>query len=95
MGAGQLEASVPAWLDGSCYGVLGDDDACIPWGESSYTTRYTTRNVLINDEYLMTLTIFVIELVYSMTKLVASSCLIRDGALVRRTVTENRINVTK
>jgi hypothetical protein len=56
---------------------------------------YATRNVLINDEYLMTLTIFVIELVYSMTKLVASSCLIRDGALVRRTVTENRINVTK
>jgi len=48
----------------------------------------TTRNVLINDESLMTLTVFVTELVHSMTKLVASSCLISDGALVRRTVTK-------
>ena len=30
MSAGQLEASVLTWLDGPCYGVLGDDGACIP-----------------------------------------------------------------
>jgi hypothetical protein len=27
--AGQLEASVSAWFDGSCSGVLGDDGACV------------------------------------------------------------------
>jgi len=27
--AGQLEASVSAWFDGLCSGVLGDDGACV------------------------------------------------------------------
>jgi len=34
IGAGQLEASVPVWLDRSCYYILGDDGACIPLRES-------------------------------------------------------------
>jgi len=36
MGTSRLEASVAACLDGSCYGVLGDDGTCVPWAESSY-----------------------------------------------------------
>ena len=30
MGAGKLEASIPAWLEGSCYVVIGEDGACVP-----------------------------------------------------------------
>ena len=50
--------------------------------------RGTTRNVFINDESLMTLTIFVTELGHLMTKLVASSWLTSDGALARRIMTK-------
>jgi hypothetical protein len=48
----------------------------------------TTRNVFINDESLMTLTIFITELDHSMMKLVASSWLTCDKALARGTVTK-------
>jgi len=49
---------------------------------------HTTRNVFINDESLMTLTIFITDLGHSMTKLVDLSWLKSDGALARRTVTK-------
>jgi len=39
VGVGQLEASIPAWLDRSCYCVLGDDGVCIPLRESLYIAR--------------------------------------------------------
>jgi len=72
------------------------NDAEVPIGPAINTrarnfklhTGLTTRNVFINDESLMTLTIFVTELGHLMTKLVASSWLTSDGALARRIMTK-------
>ena len=36
--ASQLEASIPAWFDGSCSSVLGDDGVCISLSEILYNT---------------------------------------------------------
>ena len=65
------------------------DLRCI-WPDEMYIDKVydTTRNVFINDESLMTLTIFITELGHSMTKFVASSWLTSDRALTRRIVTK-------